>query len=162
MLHQAFEWLEATSIGVMIRESLWGFPIVVAIHIMGLTLSIGTLVWFDLRLLGVSMQGYQASAMYRRLMPWMFTGFAMMLVSGLMLLAGFATAAYDNTYFRIKVAAMVLAAANAFVYHRFTESRIAEWDAGAPPAGARAAGLVSICVWAIVIVAGRMMSYTMF
>jgi len=80
-----------------------------------------------------------------------------------MLLAGFATAAYDNVYFRIKIAAMALAAINAFVYHRYTERRIAEWDdSAAPPNGARIAGLVSIGVWAIVIVAGRMMSYTMF
>ena len=95
-------------------------------------------------------------------MPWMFTGFATMFITGVTLFAGFATAAYGNVYFRIKVAAMLLAAVNAFVYHRFTERRSAQWDAGAPPAGARAAGLVSICVWAIVILAGRMMSYTMF
>ena len=155
-------WLEATPISLLVRESIWGFPIVVAIHIMGLMLSIGLLVWFDLRLLGASMRGYRASAMYRRLAPWMFTGFAMVMTSGLMLFAAFATAAYENLYFRVKVAAMVLAAVNAFVYHRFTERRIVEWDAGAPPGGARIAGLVSICVWFVVIVSGRMMSYTMF
>jgi hypothetical protein len=161
-LHQLLEWLEATPPGAMVRESTWGFPIVVALHIMGLTLSVGTLLWFDLRLLGASMAGVRASMLYRRLMPWMFAGFAMMFVTGLTLFAGFATAAYGNVYFRIKVAAMLLAAVNAFVYHRFTERRIAQWDAGAPPAGARAAGLVSICVWLVVIMAGRMMSYTMF
>ena len=159
---QLLAWLEATPISLLVRESIWGFPIVVAIHIMGLMLSIGLLVWFDLRLLGASMRGYRASAMYRRLAPWMFTGFAMMMLSGLMLFAAFATAAYENLYFRIKVAAMVLAAVNAFVYHRYTERRIVEWDAGAPPSGARLAGLVSICVWFVVIVSGRMMSYTMF
>jgi hypothetical protein len=162
-LHQAFEWLEATPVGVMVRESPWGFPIIVAFHIMGIMLSVGTLVWFDLRLLGASMVGYRASLMYRRLAPWMFTGFTVMFITGLMLLAGYATAAYDNLYFRIKVAAMVLAAVNAFVYHRLTERRIAEWDdAPTTPTGARFAGLVSICVWATVIIAGRMMSYTMF
>ena len=159
---QLLAWLEATPISLLVRESIWGFPIVVAIHIMGLMMSIGLLVWFDLRLLGASMRGYRASAMYRRLAPWMFTGFAMMMLSGLMLFAAFATAAYENLYFRIKVAAMVLAAVNAFVYHRYTERRIVEWDAGAPPGGARLAGLVSICVWFVVIVSGRMMSYTMF
>jgi hypothetical protein len=147
----------------MVRESAWGFPIVVALHIMGIMLSVGTLVWFDLRLLGASMVGFKASMIYRRLMPWMFTGFAVMFITGLMLLAGYATAAYENLYFRIKVAAMVVAALNAFVYHRFTERRIAEWDDSAtPPGGARFAGLISISVWAIVILAGRMMSYTMF
>ena len=62
---QLLEWLEATSIGLLVRESVWGFPIVVAIHIMGLMLSVGLLVWFDLRLLGASMRGHRASAMYR-------------------------------------------------------------------------------------------------
>ena len=162
-LHQAFEWLEATSVGVMVRESQWGFQILVAIHLMAIMLSVGTLVWFDLRLLGVSMTGYRASLMYRRLMPWMFTGFGLMIISGLTLLAGFATSAYSNAYFRIKVLAMVVAAINAFLYHRYTERRIKEWDdLPTPPTAARSAGLVSICVWATVIIAGRMMSYTMF
>ncbi len=132
-LHQAFEWLEMTSVGVMVRESLYGFPIVVAIHIMGIMLSVGMLVWFDLRLLGVSMLANRASLMYRRLMPWMFTGFAMMFISGGMLLAGYATSAYSNLYFRIKVVAMLLAALNAFAYHFMTERRIAQWDADATP-----------------------------
>jgi hypothetical protein len=162
-IHPFLEWLEATPVGVLIKESPWGFPITVAIHIMAMMLSVGTLVWFDLRLLGVGMTGYRASLIYRRLMPWMFTGFALMFITGLMLVTAYATAAYDNLYFRIKVSAMVLAAINAFVYHRHTERRIAEWDDSAtPPRGARVAGLVSICVWATVIMAGRMMSYTMF
>ena len=156
-------WLEASPVAVMVRESAYGFPIIVGLHILGITLSVGTLVWFDLRLLGVSMVGYKASMMYRRLMPWMLTGFALMFITGFMLLAGFATAAYENVYFRIKIAAMLLAALNAFAYHRYTERRIADWDdAAAPPTGARIAGLVSICVWMCVIIAGRMMSYTMF
>jgi hypothetical protein len=162
-IQQLLEWLEAPPVGVLIKESAWGFPITVAVHIMGIMLSVGTLVWFDLRLLGVSMTGYQASLVYRRLMPWMFSGFAVMFITGLMLVIAYATAAYSNLYFRIKVLAMVVAAINAFVYHRYTERRIAEWDdSSTPPIGARSAGLVSICVWAIVIMAGRMMSYTMF
>jgi len=109
---QMFEWLEATPLGVLVRESAWGFPILVALHIMGIMLSVGTLVWFDLRLLGVSMTGVRASLMYRRLMPWMFTGFAIMFVSGFMLLAGFATNAYGNVYFRIKIIATAFTAAS--------------------------------------------------
>ena len=162
-IQQLLEWLEATPVGVLIKESPWGFPIIVAVHIFGITLSVGMLVWFDLRLLGVSMTGYRASVIYRRLMPWMFTGFTIMFITGLMLVTAYATAAYGNLYFRIKVSAMVLAAVNALVYHRYTERRIREWDdASPPPTGARFAGLVSICVWAVVIMAGRMMSYTMF
>ncbi len=35
------EWLERTPAGVLARESLWGFPILVGIHILGLTVSVG-------------------------------------------------------------------------------------------------------------------------
>ena len=157
------EWLEATWIGVLVRESLWGFPALVAIHIMALTLSVGTLIWFDLRLLGVCMRSVRISDMYRRLAPWLLTGFALMFLSGIALFIGFASAAYGNLYFRLKLLAIGLAAANALVYHFTTERSLARWDdAAKPPLGARLAGLTSILVWTMAILAGRMMSYTMF
>ena len=157
------QWLESTQVGLLVRESLYGFQILVATHILGLAFSVGTLVWFDLRLLGLSMPGCPVSKVYRRLMPWMLPGFAVMFISGALLFVGFATNAYGNVYFRLKVAAMLVAGLNAFLFHRTTERRIALWDSAArPPMAARLAGLISIVVWATVIVAGRMMSYTMF
>jgi hypothetical protein len=157
------EWLEATPAGVFVRESLYGFPILVAIHILGLTLSVGTVVWFDLRLLGVSMSRVAVSQVYRRLMPWAFGGFAVMFMTGGLLLSGFATSAYGNLYFRAKMIALLLAGVNALVYHTVTERRIAQWDAAARiPWPARMAGLISVTLWAMVIMAGRMVAYTLY
>jgi uncharacterized protein DUF6644 len=157
------QWIENTPVGLLARESLYGFQILVAIHILGLTVSVGTLVWFDLRLLGVSMPRCPVSEVYRRLMPWMLSGFTVMLASGAMLFSGFATKAYGSVYFRLKVLAIVLAGANALFYHLKTERRIAEWnEAVRPPTAARRAGLISMALWAAVILAGRMMSYTIF
>jgi hypothetical protein len=157
------EWLEATPIGTVVRESVWGFPILVAIHILGLTLSVGTLVWFDLRLLGVCMRRMPVAEVYRRLAPWLLTGFVVMFASGLTIFIGFATAAYGNLYFRIKLVAILIAAVNALFYHFTAERTIARWnDTERPPFGARVAGLTSIAVWTVAILAGRMMSYTMF
>lgn len=148
---------------VWVRESQYGFAILVATHILALTLSVGTLVWFDLRLLGLGMLRIPVSQLYRRIMPWTLSGFAVMFLSGGVLLAAFATSAYGNLYFRIKAVALLLAAANALFYHRVTERQIARWDeARRPSLPARAAGLISIVVWGLVIIAGRMMSYTMF
>jgi hypothetical protein len=155
--------LESTEVGVLVRESLYGFPILAAIHILGLTVSVGTLVWFDLRLAGVTMPRCPVSALYRRLIPWTLVGFGLMFLSGFLLFTGFATKAYGNVYFRIKLTAIVLAGVNALVYHRIAERRIAHWnDAARPPMPARLAGVISIVVWTIAIMAGRMMSYTMF
>jgi hypothetical protein len=159
----ACEWLESTAVGLLVRESLYGFQVVAGLHILGLALSVGTLVWFDLRLAGISMTRCRVSTLYRRLMPWTAAGFIMMFVTGAVLFAGFATKAYVNGFFRLKLAAILVAGVNALFYHLATERRIAEWnDAAQPPLPARFAGVISILMWTIVIIAGRMMSYTMF
>jgi hypothetical protein len=155
--------LEATRIGLLVRESLYGFPILVGIHIMSLVLSVGILVWFDLRLLGVALQRAAVSRVYRRLIPWASAGFLVMFTSGALLFTGYASAAYENPFFRVKMMALVLAAANALFYHRITERGRLHWDgAERPPGRARAAGVISIVLWGVVIFCGRMMAYTMY
>src|SRR5262245_16937301 len=157
------EQLEATPVGVWVRESIWGFPILVGIHIITLVFSVGIVLWLDLRLVGVSMTGVPVSRVYRRLMPLAFLGFTVMMLSGATLLTGFATSAYKNPYFRVKLVALLIAGINALVYHTNVERRISLWDRSpVPPAAARMAGIVSIVAWTTVILAGRMMSYTLY
>jgi hypothetical protein len=162
-LPEILEWLQGTAVATTIQESEYGFPLVVGVHIVGLALSVGTLLWVDLRLLGVALTRARVSDVYRSLAPWFLVGFAMMLTSGTMLFTAYATAAYGNTYFRIKMTALVLAGANALLFHAVTQKAQAGWDdSPRPPLGARVAGLASLALWAVVILAGRMMSYTVF
>jgi hypothetical protein len=162
-LLQICEWLETTRLAELVTQSLYGFQILVAIHLMGLGLSVGMVIWFDLRLLGKVLTATPVSMVYRRLAPWMVTGFAMMFASGAVIFVGFATAAYANPYFRTKLVMIALAGLNAALFHGFTQRRLAGWDTWAhPPAVARAAGAISIASWVVVVLAGRMMSYTMF
>ena len=162
-LPEILESLQSSWIASVIQESQYGFPLVVGVHIIGLTLSVGTLVWVDLRLLGVALTRSSVSYVYRGVAPWFLVGFAMMLVSGIMLFTAYATAAYANTYFRIKMSALALAGANALLFHAVTQRAQAGWDdSPRPPVGARIAGLASLALWAVIIFAGRMMSYTVF
>ena len=109
--------LENTALGTLIRESLYGFQIVVGIHILGLVFSVGTFLWFDLRLLGWTLGSESVSRVYRQVIPWATCGFLVMFLSGAMLFTGFATKAYGNPYFSIKIAAILLAGANAAASH---------------------------------------------
>jgi hypothetical protein len=103
------------------------------------------------------------SVVYRKLMPWATLGFLSSFATGGMLFAGFATNAAGNTWFRVKVLMLLTAGLNAAVYHLVTERDRADWDdRPTPPPGARVAGLVSLLAWVVVILCGRLMSYTMF
>jgi hypothetical protein len=155
--------LESSGLGTWVRESLYGFATLVGIHLMSIMLSAGMIVWFDLRLLGAVFPTVPVSAVYRRVIPFVTAGFVVMFTTGAMLFTGYATAAAKNPFFRVKVAALVLAGVNAAAYHLITERRLAEWDrAPVLPPAARAAGLVSMAAWATVILCGRLMAYTMY
>jgi len=157
------EWLETTALGSIAPETLYGFQVLVGIHILGLMLSVGTLLWVDLRMIGISLVAGRLSEVYRSLSPWFIFGFSAMFLSGVTLFAGFATSAYGNTYFRVKMIAVVLAGANALAFHVMAKRMSSDWDAAQrPPALVRCAGVGSIILWATVILSGRMMSYTMF
>lgn len=154
--------LELTRIGTVVRESLYGFPILVGAHILGLGLSVGALLWFDLRLLGAVLPSVPVTRVYRQVIPWASAGFCVMFSTGALLFTGYASSAFVNPYFRIKMAALGLAALNAAFYHVVTERNVRLWEAGTPPSAARLAGVVSIVLWATVIVCGRLMAYTMY
>ena len=160
---ELLRWLEQTGVAVQIREYVWGQPILIAIHMIGLTGSVGTLIWFDLRLLGIGIQRCSVSELYRMLKPWMLTSFVAMVLSGGLMFTAYATLAYENFFFRCKLAALFVAGVNALVYHLVTKRRIADWDdAALLPLPAQMAGLVSILAWIVVIISGRMMAYTMY
>jgi hypothetical protein len=64
----------------------------------------------------------------------------------------------------VKLAAIVLAGVNAFFYHAYWVRQAQHYDHGGArtPLGARLAGCVSLALWTIVILAGRMISYTLY
>ena len=155
------EWLGALEhswIGEGVRES-W-FPYVEGIHVLALALSVGTIVWFDLRLLGAAMRTRPASEIYQALMPWMVVGFGVMFGTGALLFAAHATKVYESSVFRAKAVLLLLAGVNMLVFHLTIDRRRAEWnEAPVPPVAARAAGLLSLVLWLSVIAAGRMLAY---
>ena len=152
--------IQASAIGTGIRESEYLFPVVEGTHVLGLSLSVGTVMWFDLRLLGKIMRNIPVSEVFQQLRPWMTAGFVIMLTTGSLLFSSVAADAYANSYFRLKVVLLLLAAANIIVFHSTIDRRRAEWDkAPMPPIQARVAGLLSLILWLGVIIAGRLFAY---
>ena len=148
------------SIGTGIRESLWLFPIVESTHVLALAISVGVLIWFDFRLLGISMRYRPISQLHKQLMPLAITGFVIMFITGFLLFWSSATKTYLSGFFRIKLLCLLLAGINALVFEMTTKRTISEWDkAPIPPIRVRFAGFLSILTWTLVIGAGRATAY---
>jgi hypothetical protein len=153
--------LENSQIGTQIRESIYFFPIVEGTHVMSLGISVGAILWFDLRVLGFNMRQQPVSEVYKQIWPLMFGGFLLMATTGVLLFWAHAAQCYNNVFFRYKLAAMIMAGANAAYFHFRTERSIAEWDkAPIPPTSVRMAGLLSLVFWTVVVASGRLMAYS--
>ena len=155
-------WLEDTWWATAIRESGYLYPFIEGSHVMALAISVGAVLWFDLRLLGWTMRDDRVSDVFQQVRPWMLFGFAVMFVTGALLFAARATDAYASLYFRLKLALLILGGLNIVLFHTTIDRRRDEWDsAGRPPARARLAGGVSLALWFGIIAVGRIMAYNL-
>jgi hypothetical protein len=159
------EWcrsLENASWARALSESGYAYPLVEGSHVMALALSVGTVVWFDLRLLGWTMRDDRVSDVFAQVRPWMLLGFAIMVVTGVLLFATRATDAFESSFFRLKLSLLALGAVNIVMFHTTVDRRRGEWDSDArPPLRARLAGAVSLVLWFSIIAAGRIMAYNL-
>ena len=156
------QWLQDTPLSTAIRTSAYTYPFIEACHVLGLAFSVGTILWFDLRLLGITMRRDRVSDVFEQLRPWTAAGFLIMVVSGSLLFASRAADAYVSVYFRIKVGLLMLGALNIVIFHTTIHRRREEWDsAETPPFRARLAGLLSLILWFSIIAAGRIMAYNL-
>ena len=154
------EWLGNTSWSIALHESRYVFLVVLMIHVLTVSVFVGTAVMIDLRLLGRTMTRVPASQVVARLLPWSEAGFAVMVVTGALLFYAAPLARYENIFFRAKMVAILLAIINIWVFRRGAYRHVDEWDLDPdPPRQARIAGTISLVLLALIITAGRMMAY---
>ncbi len=139
-------------------HSAWGWPAVESLHFIGLSLLIGTVGLFDLRMIGLA-KGIPISA-FHRLVPWGVGGYALNVMTGVM----FVTSAPDqylfNPAFQIKLTLMGIAGANVLFFYRFVFVPVKATAAGADaPRAARTAAAISLTCWVGVIICGRLITY---
>ena len=152
-------WLEATGLGVAMRQWLWLYPIVEIVHIAGIVLLVGAAAMFDLRLLGLSRR-LPVSAMAAHLLPWARAGLAVVAPTGAMMFVAHATEMAANPAFRLKLLFIAAALANAGAFHRWPFRSVSRWDVETrPPVAARFAAVASLTLWSGVIACGRLLAY---
>jgi hypothetical protein len=154
-----FLWLESTRLSAWVRESVsvFGFPMILACHTIGMAFVAGLSSAIDLRILGVASRVPLLE--FRRFLPLMWIGFWLNAVSGVVLLIGYPTKALTNPLFYVKLTCIGLAVA---LVGRITNSvlRDAGPDAGETPRRGKLLAMASLSCWGGAILAGRLLAYT--
>jgi len=145
--------------GTALRESLYMFPLVEGIHLVGLAFSFGLILFTDLRLIGWFLPQVPVSELLRRLRPWLIGGFASTFITGILLTMAEGPRLLDIPVFPLKLGLIFLAGLNAFWFEFKFGRHIGQWDQQALPLGAKLAGWTSLVSWSLVVVCGRMIPY---
>jgi hypothetical protein len=155
-------WLSETPFSAVMRESVWAEPVVETVHVLTLTLFLGFVLFLDLRLLDVTLRRKRVSEMFAQFNPWLFGGFAVMIVTGLLLFSADPVSFYSTLFFKLKMIMLVLAGLNVVLFNATLGRRISEWDqAPRTPWKVKLAGAISLLLWVSIVAAGRGIAYAL-
>lgn len=151
-------WLQATAVSEAIRSSPWLWPWCEIAHFVGLSLLVGVVGFFDLRLLGMFRQVPVKAAW--SLMPWGKLGFGMAAATGVTFFIGAPHQYVGNSAFYAKLAFLAIAGLNAAAFEFFYSAGLeSSARVEGTPRAYRAIAIVSIVSWFFVIYWGRMLPF---
>jgi hypothetical protein len=173
MLNDLMEWLRdvpgavegdpTTSWSQQFAGSLHLWALTEGTHVVALMLFAGTILVVDLRLLGVMFRSTPYAELDARVLPLTVAGFSLLFATGLLLFFSNPVHYYHSAAFRLKAMFLLIAAANIVWFHTVMRRSDHAWGATAtPPMSVRAAALISLLSWALVIAFGRLMALDAF
>ena len=150
--------LQNLEIAFYLRSTRWGYPLINLSHVLAVAVLFGTILAFDLRLLGRS-RALPLRPMARHLLPLTLGAFCVAVTTGFLMFTVNPRDVWGSPYFPWKLALIALAGINAAYFHLRTFPGAEGWGAR-PPAPPRAAALASISLWLGVIFCGRMIAFS--
>lgn len=147
-----FEALAHSPLGHYMQTSQWAFAIVEMVHLLALASLGGSVLFLDLRLLGVTLRGESAAIISRDLGRILLVSLVVMILSGIGLLSEEAMKCFYSPAFRWKMALLATAVAFYFTLHRRAALRAGTGAASLPQ---RIIAVVSLLLWLGIGIAGR-------
>ncbi|MFZ6775025.1 DUF6644 family protein [Undibacterium sp. SXout7W] len=152
--------LDDTLVGNALRESVYAFPIIEGAHLIGLALSVGLILFVDLRLVGLFLNNVPVREVLRPLRKWLLGGFTLTLTTGVVLFFSEASKLFFLGVFWFKIFLIILAGLNAIWFEYKWGKKSDQWEGlSVLPREVRFAGWTSIVLWTGVVGCGRLIPY---
>jgi hypothetical protein len=153
-------WLESTPPAIAISESSWLFPGIECVHVLAITLVVGSITMVDLRLLGINLRERPVGELIAEVLPWTWASFAVAVCSGALLFSSNATKYWGTVPFRAKMLLLALAGLNMMVFHATIHRSVDVWGSKPQtPRLAKISGGVSLGLWIGVVLLGRWIGF---
>lgn len=148
--------LEQSGLGAQMRQSLLLYPAVEILHIFGFVVLVGSILGFDLRVLGLGRR-LPIEPFARLVVPLSALGFVIAVPCGFLLFVTEATSIAANLAFQAKLACIAIGLVNIGLFH------LGPWrdlvQRGQVTLAAKLGAVVSLLAWSGAIIGGRLIAY---
>lgn len=153
-------WVRSTALHAFVQvHEPWVWPLCETLHYLGLSLLLGTVGLFDLRVLGLA-KGIPPGTLHR-LVPWGVAGYTLNVLTGIVFFSGHPDQYFYNDAFRFKAAFMVVAGINLLAFYGsnlYADMKALPAD-GKAGFSIRLIGGVSLAMWIGVLICGRLLTF---
>jgi len=140
------------AVSVALNSAEWIFPTCELFHIVGFGISIGTIAFVDLSLMGLEFTPKDTPRLLRATAPWTLVALVVVLTAGLLLFLTNPLHYVYNSAFQLKIITLFLAILFNYTIHR----KVASSGLAQPRV---AVALVSLALWLCVVASGLFIAF---
>lgn len=150
-------WLSETKLSIALTDSTYAFPTIESLHVIAITLVVGSIGIVDLRLVGLASKDRAPQDLIRAILPITWTAFALALFTGSLLFVANPLGYTANFYFLGKIVLLLGAGINMIFFHIFSHRHLPREGALLP----RLSGGASLLLWVSIVAFGRWIGFTL-
>jgi hypothetical protein len=154
------QWIQATGFFAALRGSAYVYPIVMALHMLGIAFFGGMVLMTDMRLLGFGMRKRSISDVLDQFRVAKRWGLLLIVTCGILMAGSKAEEYYYNAFFRAKLILLAVVVLQELVFYRNVYANPAALDQTPRiPGTAKSAAALSILLWTAIACCGRGIGY---
>jgi len=157
-LHSFANWLVNTTLSIALAKSSWVVPAMQTTHIVAIAILFSSVLMVGLRVMGWAGRDQTLKATVERFCQWFWGSLAILAITGLILIVAEPPRELLVISFWLKMSTLAIAIAIAVLFRRSIDRNAAYWE-GAPRLRTRVFGIVTFCVWCLVVFLGRFIAF---
>jgi len=154
-------WLELTPFSRLLQTVDWVIPAVQTAHILAIAAVMGSMLFFNLRLLGVNGNDVPVARVSTRFIPVIWASVLVLFATGIVMIAAEPGRSLLNPVFQLKMSLLLAALLLTLATERPLRRNPSYWSkTSARGRVARLCAGASISLWVAILCAGRWIAYT--
>ena len=154
------QWLAQTRLSLAIQTHLWIIPTIQSIHIVCIGIVLASVFMIDLRIFGLAGRDQTLLQTTRRFSPWLWTALAVLLVTGVLMVAGEPVRELLSFSFWLKMSLLAAGILIAITFQLTLRRNERRWEETIiNRRTTKSLAILTLLVWCSIIVLGRLIAY---